>query len=238
MNEGSVSIIVPAYNEEGNLRGTIEGVLRCIEGRFRDYEILIFDDFSTDGTGPIADDLSAQNPKVRAIHNEKNMGFGYNYSKGVELASMDYVMMVPGDNEITEESVAEILSAAGRADIVVPYTANTGVRPLSRRIISSLFTSVMNAITGLDLKYYNGPCLHRSDIIKKVPMTTWGYAYMASILSRLIGAGHSYVETPMYLKKREHGGSKAFRFKNVLRVGKTLFGLFWEMRIKKTGVSP
>lgn len=231
-SERTISIIVPAYNEEGNLQGTVESVVEVISKKFSDYEILIFNDYSTDRTGRIADGLASGNPKIKAIHNEKNMGFGYNYTRGVELAKMQYIMMVPGDNEIIYESIGEICDAAGQADIVVPYTVNTWVRPLSRRLISKTFTILMNHISGLNLRYFNGPCIHKSSIIKSIPMTTWGYAYMASILARLIKSGHSYVEIGMYLKQRDYGGSKAFKLKNIYRVTKTLLELFLEFRFR------
>jgi glycosyltransferase involved in cell wall biosynthesis len=229
----TISIIVPAYNEEGNLKATVEGVAGIAVQRFSDYEILIFDDYSVDKTGEIADDLASVNSHVLVHHNQRNMGFGYNYTKGVELARMEYVMMIPGDNEITDESIGAICDMAGSADIIVPYTVNTEVRPVSRRIISKTFTAIMNVITGLHLRYYNGPCIHNAGIIKSIPMTTWGYAYMASILARLIRSGHSYLEVGMYLKQRGYGGSKAFKLKNIARVGKTLLDLFWELRVRK-----
>ena len=228
----TISIIIPAFNEEGNLQATVETVVRIISGRFSDYEILIFNDFSTDKTGIIADELASKNPKIKVIHNETNMGFGYNYTKGVELASMQYAMMVPGDNEITESSIEVIMDAAGQADIIIPYTVNMEVRPLSRRVLSRAFTKLMNLITGLNLRYYNGPCLHRSEIIKKVPMTTWGYAYMAAILARLIRSGRTYKEVGMHIKERAYGGSSALKLKNVFRVSKTLWELFLEFRVK------
>jgi glycosyltransferase involved in cell wall biosynthesis len=231
----TISIIVPAFNEEGNLKATIDEVVDIVSKRFSDYEILIFNDFSTDRTGEIADALAANNPHVRVMHNERNMGFGYNYTKGVELVRMQYAMMIPGDNEITYESIVNICDAAGSADIIVPYTVNMEVRPFSRRIISRTFTRLMNLITGLNLKYYNGPCLHKSKIIKSVPMTTWGYAYMAAILARLIKSGRTYKEIGMYIKERGYGGSKAFRLKNILRVSKTLIELLLEMRFKRHG---
>lgn len=228
----TISIIIPAYNEEKDLRATVEGVVEILSKRFSDYEILIFDDFSTDKTGQIADSLASKNSRIKVIHNEKNMGLGYNYTRGVEMAKMQYITMVPGDNEITYESIAAICDAAGEADIVVPYTVNMWVRPLSRRLISKTFTFLMNLITGLNLRYYNGPCIHKNSIIKSVPMTTWGYAYMAAILARAIKSGRSYIEVGMYIKQRGHGGSKAFRFKNILSVAKTLMELFYEMRLK------
>lgn len=231
----TISVIVPAFNEEGNLRATVEGIEGILFDQFNEYEILIFNDFSTDRTGEIANELARKNNKIRVIHNQQNMGFGYNYVKGVELAQKNYIMLIPGDNEISEESIRRICDRIGDADIVVPYTINTWVRPFSRRIISRAFTKLVNMIAGLNLNYYNGPCIHRSDIIKSVRMTTFGYAYMASNLARLIKNGSNYVEIGMYLKPRGHGKSKAFRPKNIMRVIKTLGELFWDVRIKRMG---
>jgi glycosyltransferase involved in cell wall biosynthesis len=228
----TISVIVPAYNEEGNLRNTVEGIEQILNGYFSEYEILIFNDCSTDHTGEIANALAERNPKIRVIHNSQNMGFGYNYVKGVEVAQKNYIMLIPGDNEISEESIGGICDRIGDADIIIPYTVNTWVRSFSRRVISRAFTNLVNLIAGLNLHYYNGPCIHRSDIIKSVQMTTFGYAYMASNLARLIKSGCNYVEIGMYLKPRKHGESKAFRIKNILRVLKTLSELFWDIRIK------
>src|SRR5205809_4235667 len=124
----TLSVIIPALDEEGNLAAAVGTVLDAIGNRFADYELLIFDDGSTDHTGTIADELAAGNPHVRVIHNGQNMGFGYNYTRGVQLARMDYVAMFPGDNEIPVEAIREILGAVGSADIVVPYIATPAVR--------------------------------------------------------------------------------------------------------------
>jgi len=228
----TISVIVPAFNEEGNLRVTVEGIEDILNARFNEYEILIFNDCSTDQTGKIANDLAKKNHKIRLIQNPQNMGFGYNYVKGVDLATKNYIMLIPGDNEISEQSIGKICDLIGEADIIIPYTVNTQVRPFSRRVISRVFTQLVNLIAGLNLHYYNGPCIHRSDIIKSVQMATWGYAYMASILAKLIKGGCNYVEIGMYLKPRRHGKSKAFRLKNIMRVMKTLGELFWDIRIK------
>lgn len=230
----SISIIVPCLNEEGNLRGTIACVKEALDssGRFSSHEILIFNDFSTDRTGEIAEEIKRQESGIRVIHNPRNMGFGYNYTEGVRLAKKDYIIMVPGDNEIPAEAIERVFALAGTADIVIPYTANTGVRPLSRRIISWLFVKLMNGAFGLRLRYYNGTCLIRSSLLKKVPLKTWGFAYMASILVRLIRSGASFVETGVNIRSRESGRTKAFTARNIFSVVNALAALFWEVRIR------
>lgn len=231
----SVSIIVPCLNEEGNIRGTVGAIKAALasSNRFSGYEILIFDDGSTDNTGKIIDELEKQEKGVRAIHNPVNKGFGYNYTEGVRLARMDYIIMVPGDNEIPAEAIQKVFSLAGKADVIIPYTANQKVRKPSRRLVSNAFVTLMNAMFGLSLTYYNGTCLIKSSLLKKVPLKTWGFAYMAAILVRLLRSGASYVETGVDIRPRETGRSKAFAPRNVASVARALAVLFWDVRIKE-----
>jgi len=230
----SLTVIVPCLNEEGNIRGTVESVKDAVRrsGRFTSWEIIIFNDGSTDRTGEIIDNLEKAEPSVRAVHNPENRGFGYNYTEGVRLATGEYVIMVPGDNEIPSDAIAAVFSRAGDADIVVPYTANTWVRPLSRRVVSRAFVALMNTLFGLRLTYYNGTCLIRAEHLRLVPMKTWGFAYMAAILTRLIKAGASYVEVGVNIQERESGATKAFRPKNVMSVARAIMVLFRDVRVR------
>jgi glycosyltransferase involved in cell wall biosynthesis len=229
----TLTVIVPALNEEANIRAATQTIQAAIDDRFSDYEILIFNDGSNDNTGAIAEELSKKNEKIRVIHNERTMGFGYNYRKGVELARFDYIVMLPGDNEISEESIKKIFNSIGKADIVIPYTLNPEVRPLLRRIISRFFTTVLNLSFGLRIRYYNGPVIHKSKIIKSVPIVTSGYAYQAETLVQLLKSGLSYVEVGMNINQRRHGTTKAFALKNIISVFLTFFRLVYNIHVKR-----
>jgi glycosyltransferase involved in cell wall biosynthesis len=227
----TISVVVPAYNEAANLDGALECINYALGDKFSDHEILIFNDCSADKTAEVADRLAKKDPHVLVTHNPTNMGFGYNYKAGVEKASKEYLIMVPGDNEIPEEAISKVLAHVGEADVIVAYTANMEVRPLSRRIVSKAFTVVMNMISGLDLPYYNGTCVLKTDAVKQIPIKTHGFAYMATILSRLLRSGLSYREVGVDITQREGGESKAFAARNVVSVVTALFGLFWEIRV-------
>lgn len=232
----SITVIVPCLNEEANLRGTIACVKEALaSSRFSDFEIIIFNDASTDKTGPVAEDIKSKEKGIKVIHNLRNMGFGYNYTEGVRVAEKDYIIMVPGDNEIPTEAITKVLSRAGKADLIIPYTANPEVRPLSRRVISSLFVAIMNVLFGLRLRYYNGTCLIKSELLKKVPLKTWGFAYMAAILVRLVRSGASYIEVGVNIAPRLAGKTKAFRLKNIVSVFSAIADLFWDVRVKDRG---
>lgn len=234
-NGPSISIIVPCYNEEGNLRDTFASIKEALAecGKFSDYEVIIFNDCSTDATGRVAEEIKGRERNVMVVHNPRNMGFGYNYTEGVRRASKDYILMVPGDNEIPTEAIRKVCDFAGKADVIIPYTANTEVRTLFRRAVSKAFVILMNTLFSLDLRYYNGTCVIKSSLLKKVPLKTWGFAYMAAILVRLLRSGASYIETGVNIQPRESGSTKAFRPKNVISVVNAIATLFWDVRIKE-----
>ncbi len=232
----SVSVIIPAFNEEKNITPVVDNLLAALEGEFCDYELLIFDDCSTDKTKEIVDAIAAVNQKVKVIHNEKNMGFGYNYRKGIELARFDYVGMIPGDGEISAASIKKMYGLVGKAEIIIPYTVNRYIRPLSRRVISRLFTMVVNCLSGLNLEYYNGPVIHKRELIQSVGLTTDSFAFQAEALVKLLKAGHSFIEVGMFLEKRRYGRSSAFKLKNILGVLKTISMLWLSVHTHKKTV--
>ncbi|MBS3113788.1 glycosyltransferase family 2 protein [Candidatus Woesearchaeota archaeon] len=226
----SISIIIPAYNEEKSLADAVKTINVVVRSIFKDYELLILEDGSSDRTGIIADNLAKKNAKIRAIHFGRNRGFGYAYRQGVYRSSKKYVMMVPGDNEILKKSIKDILKHTGEADIIIPYIINKEVRSITRRVISICFTTLLNILFGFHLKYYNGLVLYESSLVKKVKMTTDSFAFQAEILIRLLKKGYSYKEVPMYIKKPAEGHkTKVFKIKNLIGVISSITRLFFEI---------
>jgi len=233
----SVSIVIPAYNEEKNLRATVNFLLeRLLKNDISDFEIFIFDDHSTDNTGKIADELAEKHSQIKVIHNPKNMNLGYNITKGFELAIKEYAGFIPGDNETEPEILDTVFQNLGKADIIMPYIQNPEARPWGRRILSKIYVLIINTAFCLHMKYYNGPCYFKTEMVKRVPVSTHGFAYMTEILVKLLKSGASFIEVPMINRKRERGATKAFRIKNIISVFKTFIHLFYEVQILRKRV--
>ena len=230
----SITVIIPAYNEAGNLPATLAEIVPLIAKHFPDHEIFIFNDHSSDDTGKIADEAARKNPRIKVIHNPANMGLGYNYKTGVRMATKDYVIMVPGDNEITSESYEAMFRALDEGkDIVIPHTVNTEIRPLGRRFFSRAYTILLNSLFGLNVKYYNGTVIHKRPLIQSVRIETDGFGYQAEALVKLIKSGHTYADVGMVLKERAYGESKAFDLRNVYRVVKSILDLWIQIYIRR-----
>jgi len=150
----SLTLLILAYNEEKNLENTVHICDDISKELFDDYELLIANDGSTDKTPEIAERLAKKNPHVKVFHNRKNMGIGYSYQKGIQIAKKKYLMWVAGDNEFTSDAIKNVISHAGEADIVVSRNVNQNVRPLYRRIISRTFANTVNLLFNLNLRYY------------------------------------------------------------------------------------
>jgi glycosyltransferase involved in cell wall biosynthesis len=219
----SLSIIIPAYNESENIIATLENVTRALEPLSFKHEILVIDDGSSDATAALVTANLNRFPAVRLLVNERNMGFGWSYRRGVDAASLDHIVMVHGDNAWGHETLHEFFSHVGEADVIVGYTRDMwGARTFTRTLISKGYTFVVNLITRRRLRYYNGLQIHPAAVLKSLRIQSSGYGFQSEVLVKSLRRARTVIEVPMDLIEREKGESKAFRLKNVVDVLRTI----------------
>jgi len=219
----------PALNEEANIAAAVDETLRVINGRFADYELLLFNDGSTDRTGAIMDELASANPRIHVTHNPRSRNLGGVFKQGVLLAKHDYLLMVPGDNENPGSALLAPFDAIGRSDIVIPYTTNQHVRPFGRRVASRVYVILLNLLFGLRLRYYNGTVIHSTAKLRTVTINTDSFSYQSEALIKLLRAGVSYVEVGIEIHPRTQRQSRAFRWHNIRDVGKAIAAMLREV---------
>ena len=86
MIDKSISVVIPAYNEEENIQEAIIAINNYLKPRFKDYEILIVSEGSTDGTDKIVKELAVDIKNIRLLSNPNNFGFGGGLSVGIFMA--------------------------------------------------------------------------------------------------------------------------------------------------------
>ena len=230
MADRSISLIMPAFNEEATIEFSVRSAIEKLEEHSFDYEIFIFNDASIDKTGTIAEALACKYPKIIVFHNQRNMNLGYNLAQGIKLASKPYAGLLPCHGLTDPESFNSIFQALDKADVVITYIANSDIRPMVRRVISRINVVLLNLIFGLQLKYYHLN-FYRTDILKKIPTSTQSYALMVELLVYAVKSGATFIQVPFFLKKRVSGRSKAMRSKNIINIFKTYSRLFWRIRV-------
>ena len=218
-------IVIPAYNEELNLEGAVKGALWAVRSSAADYELIIVDDGSSDKTGQVAKKLSSKNPNIKVIRHRQNLGFGQTVRDGFKAATKDYTVGFPGDNDTSAKSLKELVEKAGSADVIISYNANPGSRTFLRRLFSKSFTLLMNLLFRLNLKYYNGSFICKSELLKKLPLKSQGMAVYAEAKVRLLKKGYSYLEIPFTHTGRKHGKSTAVSGNSIRQTLLTIYYL-------------
>ncbi len=126
-----LSIVVPAYNEEGAIAETINHLHDQLDGQGLAYEIIVVDDGSTDGTGR----LLRQRNDVRLIQHEHNRGYGAALKTGIRNARHDLIAITDADGTYPNDRIPELVRLATDFDMVVGARIGANVKyPLIRKI--------------------------------------------------------------------------------------------------------
>ena len=230
----SLSVIVTAMNEEGNLRPTVESVLSVVARQPWDYEILIIDDGSRDRTGAVADELAGVDPRIRVHHHPRNLGLHRAYLKGIELATKENIAWVAGNNMIPADALEAIYGHVGAANMILSYP-RVDPRRKRRRWVSRTFTVTLNLLFNVRLRYYTGPCVYRAAAAKTLRPITQGSMIVPELVLRLIKAGETFVELPLQPNPRTSGKTKTFRVQNVASVVRSVVRLFVDIQVLRRG---
>lgn len=231
MTERAVSVIVLAYNEAGNLAGAIEDIWSAAM-LLDDYEIIIVDDGSTDGTGQIADRLAAQYPEVVALHHPENRGLRAGYETGLAEARMSRVVWLPADREMTHDSIRSIFDAVGSADIVSIYHGNPAAREWFRRLLTFISTLEMNVLFGHDQHYFQGCSVYPTELARSLPRTESGFFVIAEMNLAALDYGLSVVEVPIVHQPRTYGTSSAVGWGRIWHAQMAVLKFWYRQRVR------
>lgn len=234
MNPKTLSIVVPALNEYSNLRPTVERLqLALAEATLDDYEIIIINDGSTDGTGDVAKELAKQHQQIRAFDNQQNQGLGAAYVQGITRAVKNYFVYIPADNTWPHQSFVALFENISKADIITSYASNPEVRPWGRRSVSKLYTKTLNLLFHKKMNYFNGLTVYPMDYLRSTRITSHGFAFQAELLLKALFHGFTYIELELPIDERTAGSSKAVNLKNIINVIITVIQLFFGLHVSK-----
>ncbi|MGQ9633456.1 MAG: dolichyl-phosphate beta-glucosyltransferase [Bryobacteraceae bacterium] len=152
----SISIVIPAYNEEQRLGSTLDAILSFLNQRTtRSAEILVVDDGSRDGTARVVEQYSAVHPQIRLLRNPGNRGKGYSVRHGVLESRGEWILFTDADLSAPIEELDKLFDAVRRnqADIAI------GSRAVDRSLIQihqSRFRETAGRIFNLFLRLLTG----------------------------------------------------------------------------------
>lgn len=212
----SISIIVPCFNEEKTIVKVIRDLQNYLDQKI-EYEIIFIDDQSVDKTFSIVNNTFQNNKNIIIHQNKINLGYGGSFKNGLMLSSKENCVVIPGDDEANLVSIFENLNFIKDYDMISLYPI-TSERGLTRKILSSSFTKILNFFFKLNLKYYNGTTFYKTQILKEIKIDSNGFFFNAEILIKLIYLKKKHKELPVKLNLRTHGKSNALKLKTLLNV--------------------
>ena len=225
MSDLTLTIIMPALNEEKNLKFAISNALSSLNDYNIRGELLCIDDGSKDSTLLIMKEWQEKDNRIRIISHETPRGFGASFWAGVMEAKMDAVVVIPGDNENDPWEILRYFFLLNHVDIVIPFVYNSNVRSIFRRFLSFTYRTIINFTFKTNLNYTNGTILYRSSVIKTLTYQSNSFFFQTDILIRLTKNGYLFAEVPYRIENRENGISKAVSFPSLLKVIKGYFKL-------------
>jgi dolichol-phosphate mannosyltransferase len=231
-----ILIVVPTYNEAENFPRLAETLL-SLE---LDLGVLVVDDNSPDGTGKMADQMAADDPRVMVLHREGKLGLGTAYVQGFlhGLKHSDARLFVQMDADFSHNpfKVPELVAAArgGAVAIGSRYVAGGGVKNwgLGRRILSRGGSLYARLILGLPINDVTGgfKCWPRSVLedLNLAAVKSNGYAFQAEMSYRAHRRGHRLKEVPITFVDRRVGQSKMS-----LGIALEALWLVWKLRFSR-----
>lgn len=223
-----LTLFVACYNEEENIKDTLDTVVEACREVQISYEIIVIDDASRDRSVEIIRNYGETHPEVnlKLVVNAENQGLGTNYVEGAFLGSGEWYRLICGDNVEPKETLVTVFSHLGKADLIIPYHSKVPGRSTSRSLLSKAYTWLVNTISGNSIRYYNGLCLTRRRLVMRWHPASHGFGIQADLITRLISIGASYLEVPVEARERANGNSKAITFRNFCSVGHSLLNIF------------
>ena len=229
----SVSAFFPCYNDEFSIAGMVTDVRSALVCAVDDFEIIVIDDGSTDGSLAVLRQLALEVPELRIVVHVANRGYGGALQSGFDTASKQWVFYTDGDAQYDAREIVRCLDAAtDDVDIVQGFKIGRG-DVWYRRVIGRLYHHAVKLLFGLRVR--DTDCdfrLIRRSTMEQIELTSTSGVICVELMFALTRRGARFDEVGVSHHWRPHGRSQFFRLPRIARSVEQLGGLWWRLRLK------
>ncbi len=226
----SLSAFFPAYNDEGSIAALVEQTLALLPQFTADFEVIVVNDGSSDGTAAVLDELARTQPHVRVIHHPKNRGYGGALRTGFLNATKELVFYTDGDAQYDVNELAALIPLlSADVDVVNGYKLK---RSDSKRriILGAAYKLLARVLFGLPIRDVDCDFrLLRRAAIQGIDLVSTSGVVCTEMVYKLQRAGCRFSETPVHHYPRLHGQSQFFTLRRVAQTAFDFFGLWLQM---------
>ncbi len=230
MADRSLTIFFPCFNEEDNVRKSVEAAEKAAELVTDDYEIIVVNDGSDDRTGEIADSVAAENSHVRVIHHPKNLGYGAALQSGYNGATKDTVFYTDGDLQFDISEITKLWALIGDYEVVTGYRIKR-MDPLIRKLNSFGWTTLTRILFKLPVRDVNCAFkLFRREVVAGLELQSEGALIDAEVFAKINKAGYKIAEVGVNHYPRQFGSQTGANPFVIVQAFWELFKLWWKLR--------
>jgi glycosyltransferase involved in cell wall biosynthesis len=238
-----LSIFFPAYNDSGTIGSMVIRSVKAASELTPDFEVIVVDDGSADGTADIADELARTYPQVRAVHHPINRDYGAALQTGFRSATKELIFYTDGDAQYDPAELAILWNRlSADADVVNGYKISRS-DPLHRIVIGRVYHHIVSLLFGLKLRDVDCDFrLMRRTIFDRINLEKSSGIICVEMMKKIQDAGFRVVEAPVHHFHRTHGKSQFFNFRRLFRTGRDLLLLWFALVVRRqhlrNGVTP
>ena len=226
---GTLSVVLPAHNEVANLEAVVTRALEVMPELTEDFELIVVDDGSRDGTAELADRLAAESAKVRVVHHPINRGYGAALASGFQAARGDSIFFMDTDQQFDPADLAHLAPFVPLADVVAGYRVKRR-DPWIRLVYARVFNLCMRLLFGLHLRDIDCAFkVYRADLLKTIDIRTSGALINTELLVKAQRAGARIVEVGVRHFPRPTGEPSGGSARVILRAMCETLWLWWHM---------
>jgi len=226
----SISVIIPACNEEQGIERAILHNIRTFQTLNLDFETIVIDDKSVDRTRDIVESLADRFPTIRVLRHEKNMGSGAAFKTGIANATKSHIIFAPVDNPLDVEDMKAYLSRLDVCDIVVGFRMERVGYSAFARFASFVYNRIfIPLLFNIGLSDVNWISIYRTNLFKDdvISFNSTSLFWLVEILIRARRKHLIIAEVPGRMKKRMHGRATCTRPSVILRTFTEMLKFFW-----------
>jgi glycosyltransferase involved in cell wall biosynthesis len=220
----SISLVLPAYNEAENIEPLVAEAVPALEASADDYEIIVVDDGSSDGTAEVTRRVMEVYPAVRLVEHEVNKGFGAAVFTGFTSATKDWIFYTDADRQFVLSELERFVPYMDQADLIAGYRAPRR-DPFLRVFYGKGWSALCTLMFGYTVRDVDcGFKLFRREIIEALAskIESRGATFSIEWLVRAKRAGYRFVELPVSHRPRVAGSQTGANIDVIVRAFREL----------------